>query len=202
MRNCYKKIIFVFNFITILFFLKIPAYAKDFLLIPIAIQISSKISDGKYSIEEIAEILHKNNFKVGIITDRDLLKWEYGIWPLRNVLKKVVKFNSILDFGPKRYLGEIQKVNSLYPDLILIPGVESAPFYYWEGSLFKNNLTLVGWHKHIITIGLENPKDYYNLPIVGNDKALRKKFKTKDILKFWPILIFPFLFYIKSKFLK
>ncbi|MCM8787042.1 MAG: hypothetical protein NC935_03210 [Candidatus Omnitrophica bacterium] len=190
------------SFIIFSFFLQSPAYSKDFILVPVAIQISSKISDGKYSIEEITKILHKNNFKVGIIADRDLLKWEYGIWPLRNIFKKVIKFNSILEFGPKRYLEEIQKINNLYPDLILIAGFESAPFYYWEGSFFKNNLKLIGWHRHIITFGLENPQDYYNLPVIGNTKALQKKFKIKDILKFWPILIFFFALSIKNRLLK
>ena len=29
-----------------------------------------------------------------------------------------------------------------FPDMILIPGVESAPFYYWEGSPLKSNFIM------------------------------------------------------------
>ncbi|MCX7661668.1 MAG: hypothetical protein N2Z79_03175, partial [Candidatus Omnitrophica bacterium] len=62
--------------------------AEEFVQIPLAVHISSNISDGKYTIEEIVKILRDNNFKAVVITDRDLMEWEYGIWPLRNIIKK------------------------------------------------------------------------------------------------------------------
>ncbi|MFC1514378.1 hypothetical protein ACFL5X_00555 [Candidatus Omnitrophota bacterium] len=52
------------------------------------------------------------------------------------------------------------------------------------------------WHKHILTIGLEELEEYRGLPIIGNPRALRKGF---SILRLWPLLTLFFgLFYCKT----
>jgi len=116
--------------------------AQGLIQAPALIHISSTISDGKYSISEIVKIAKQNNIKIVVITDRDLMRWEYGLWPLRNIIKKTVEMNSIFKFGIKRYLKEIESIQKANPDLILIPGTESAPFYYWQGTPFDNSLKL------------------------------------------------------------
>jgi hypothetical protein len=62
----------------------------------------------------------------------------------------------------------VQAASKKYPDMILIPGAESAPFYYWRGSYFRKNLTVCDWEKHLIIVGLENPEHYKELPILHN----------------------------------
>ena len=118
-------------------------FAGDLLQVPAAIQISSRISDGKYSIPEIVRICRDGKYKVVVITDRDLMRWEYGIRPLRNIVKRTVEDNSLLKYGAKRYLEELTAVQQANPDLVIIPGVESAPFYYWKGDLFRSDLELL-----------------------------------------------------------
>jgi hypothetical protein len=161
-------------------------YAQELIQAPLAIHISSTISDGKLTIPEIIGIAKQNNIKVLIITDRDLMRWEYGIWPLRNIIKKVVQEKSIFKYGIRRYLKQIERAQLSNTDLVLIPGQESAPFYYWEGSLFKDNFKMHDWHKHILAIGLDNIEDYKNLPIIGNPKGLRTKFQ---VYKLWSIIL-------------
>ncbi len=53
--------------------------------------------------------------------------------------------------------------------MILIPGTESAPFYYWTGNLFAGNLTANDHERRILTMGLERPEDYETLPVLHND---------------------------------
>jgi len=174
----------------ILFFLFCRAsFAQQLIQAPAAIQISSTVSDGKHSIPEIISIARKNNIKAVILTERDLMRWEYGLWPLRNIIKKTVEEKSIFKYGIKRYLNEIERLQKDNPDLLLIPGLESAPFYYWQGNIFAHNLKIINWHKHILTIGLEVSEDYRNLPIIGNKKGLTHPFKLKNIFSFWPFLI-------------
>ena len=160
---------------------------EELIQAPGAIQISSTVSDGKHTISEIAEIAKQNNIKIVILTDCDFMKWEYGLWPLRRIIKKTVESNSVAAYGIKRYLKDIEEEQKRNPDLVLIPGVESAPFYYWEGSPFRN-LKMRNWHKHMLVIGLDKVKDYKMLPSVANRNGLKLPYKLKDIYRFWPIL--------------
>jgi len=162
--------------------------AEDLIQVPAAIQISSKVSDGKLSILEIINTARRNNIKVVILTDRDFMRWEYGLWPLRRIIKKTVEANSIATYGIKRYLKEIEDLQKKNPDLIIIAAVESAPFYYWSGNPLQDNFTIHDWHKHILVIGLEKASDYQNLPSVSNSYGLLLPFTFKDIYHFWPIL--------------
>jgi hypothetical protein len=162
---------------------------QELIQAPAAIHISSTVSDGKYSIDEIVEIARLNDVKVVIITDRELMRWEYGLWPLRNIIKKTVESNSVFKYGIKRYLNAIRKAQEKNPDMAIIPAVESAPFYYWEGNPFGNNLKMYNWHKHILAIGLDGVDDYRHLPVIGNRRALSLPFRLKDVYRLWPVLI-------------
>jgi len=174
----------IFPGVTALFMLAVP-----FIHAPAAIHMSSTVSDGQYTISELVGIAKKNGIKVAIITDRDQMKWEYGLWPLRKIIKKTVEEGSVLRYGAKNYLKEIEAAQKENPDIVLIPGVESAPFYYWEGNPLANNLKIFNWHKHMLIIGMEKESDYRNLPLVSNRKGLVLPFGFKDIFYLWPVII-------------
>ncbi|MCM8800407.1 MAG: hypothetical protein NC912_00105 [Candidatus Omnitrophica bacterium] len=178
------------SLLTILFigYLFRLAYAEGVMQVPTAIQISSTVSDGRYSIAEIVDIAKKMGIKVIVLGDSFLSYWEYGILPLRRLIRKTLQANSILKYGIERYLDEVQRVQRQNPEIIILPGAETAPFYYWKGSPFKNDFTLCDWHKHILVIGLEAPKDYKELPVIGNTSALFLPFSFKDLFNLWPFL--------------
>ncbi len=173
----------------ILMFFPREIFAQDLIQVPAAIQISSQVSDGKYTIPEILSICRQQKFKIVVITDRDLMRWEYGVWPLRNILKKTVEDGSILKYGVKRYFREFNEIQKNNPDLVVIAGVESAPFYYWSGDLIHSDLEIRDWHKHIITIGLKDARDLEQLPVAGNKKGLALPFSLKNLILLWPILL-------------
>lgn len=166
----------------------IPCFAKDnthqFKQFKAAIQISSVISEGEYSLEEIVRIAKEKGFSVVIPTDRDVMRWEYGLFPLRNVIKKRIEHNSVFRYGIGSYLKDIKSLQNEFPQTVILPGVESAPFYYWSGSL-KDGLTLHNWHKHILAIGLNDYSVYRKLPVIGNRGGLEKGF---NVLKLWPLV--------------
>jgi hypothetical protein len=172
-----------------LVFLSQKLWAAELIQVPIAIQISSKVSDGKYTIPQILAICREQGFKAVVITDRDLMRWEYGIWPLRNILKKTIEDGSIIKYGAERYIREFKKIQQDNPDLAIIPGVESAPFYYWSGDIFHSNLEIRDWHKHIISIGLKDAQGIRYLPVIGNKPGLTLAWGWKNLLLFWPILL-------------
>jgi hypothetical protein len=175
--------------IAVMFLLCQSALAEDLIPVPAAIQVSSKVSDGRHSLSEIANFARKNNIKVLITTDRDLMRWEYGIVPLANIIKKNVETKSIFKYGIERYLNEISSLQKQNSGLLIIPGIESAPFYFWEGSLLDGRLAIKNWHQHIVSIGLDKASDYERLPVIGNKKGLELPLTWKNIFLFWPVLI-------------
>ena len=192
--------VFRFLIAIVLMFFTREILAQDLIQVPAAIQISSQVSDGKYTIPQILNICRQQKFKVVVITDRDLMRWEYGIWPLRNIIKKTVEDGSILKYGAKRYFREFNEIKKNNPDLVVIPGVESAPFYYWSGDLINSDLEIRDWHKHIITIGLKDARDLQQLPVVGNKTGLALPFGLKNLILFWPILpLVVGIFYLQKK---
>ncbi|MEW6614136.1 MAG: PHP domain-containing protein [Thermodesulfobacteriota bacterium] len=169
----------------------VVAYANEYIQIAGLIDIRSTFSDGSYSIEELVNIAKNRGLEVLIFTDHDRIEMEYGLFPFRHIIKRKIERPSVLKIGAKKYLNKIKEVGHKYPEMILIPGVESAPFYYWTGSIIKGNLTAHNWEKHILVIGLEKPEDYKNLPILSG------AFSTNYISQFLPTTL---LFIISALF--
>lgn len=154
-----------------------------------AIHIASTVSDGKYTLEEIADIAAAQGIDVLIPADRDTMSWEYGTLPLRNIIKKRVEERSVFSYGISGYFRRIEALQKAHPGMIIIPGIESAPFYYWQGSPWTDDLTIRDWHKHLLVIGLNKPSDLESLPVLGNPKGLEHGFTSRSIFLFWPALL-------------
>ncbi len=137
------------------------------------IDLRTNFSDGAYDLESLVQLAKKKGFGVLVINDHDRLAMEYGLFPFRNILRKRVELHSINKGGAENYLNSIEEVEEKYPDMIIIPGSETAPFYYWAGSYFKKNLTAHNHERRILTIGLERAEDYRDLPIIHNGFSTR-----------------------------
>ena len=177
-------------FVPALILMAHSAMAKEYTQIAGLIDLRTDYSDGELNLESLVILADARDFHLLFINDHDRLAMEYGLSPLRNILKKRVELNSINKGGAENYLNGIREVQEKYPDMILIPGSETAPFYYWTGSYLENNLTAHNHERRILIVGLEKPEDYRALPILHNG------FSTKYLNFFLPkILIFtiPFI---------
>lgn len=134
--------------------------------VPGIIHVQSDVSSGIYSIEKIAELARKRGIRVVIFTDKFLERFEYGIPPFRNIIKRTIRKRSITEYGIERYINEIKRVDNLFPDMLLIPGAEVRPSYYWTGNPLRN-LTLHNTQKEFLVIGL-SVEALKNLPVIGN----------------------------------
>jgi len=174
---------------SVLFFVFIsPALSQPYENIPAAVHIQSDISDGKYSIEELAKLAKENSVKVIIISDTLLRRWEYGLWPWRHIVKKAFEEKSVIRMGVENYLSLIEQAQKKNPEVLIIPGVEVGSFYYWKGGLFsKDGLTLFHWHKKMLVVGMKNAEDYKKLPVVASYARLPQR--PSDVIKFWPVLL-------------
>lgn len=145
--------------------------ASDYKQVAGLIDLRTTFSDGSLDPESLVKLAQEKGFDVVFFTDHDRLVMEYGIFPFRNILKKRVELNSINKGGAENYLNKIRESKELYPGMILIPGSETVPFYYWKGSYFKKDLTAHNHERRILTIGLERTEDYRDLPIIHNGSS-------------------------------
>src|SRR5450830_1139996 len=135
---------------------------------PALMDLRTTFSDGDYDPETLVQMAVKKGFRVIFLNDHDRVVMEYGLPPFRNIIKKKEELNSINKSGAGAYLRTIADLRKKYPDVILIPGTESTPFYYWTGSPFVGTLTANDHERRILTMGLEKTGDYETLPILHN----------------------------------
>ncbi|QPJ61851.1 MAG: SH3 domain-containing protein [Candidatus Nitronauta litoralis] len=167
----------------------------------LVIDVKSKFSDGCLSIENLAELAQHRGIQGMVIADHDQVSLEYGFPPLERILKKKESGPSILESGATTYLAEIRQVNESFPKVLIIPGVETAPFYYWTGSPLDNNLVAHNWDKHLLVVGLNSPDQYEQLPALNSNASSRYASRF-----YWPFfayvggtIFFLVLFVIKRK---
>lgn len=132
------------------------------------VHVHSTASTGELTIESLAERAEQLGLDVLILSDNFSLRYEYGLWPLPGLLKHQVSFPSVLEYGIERYLDEIAAAQSRHSKLIIVPGVEVAPYYYWTGSLVGRTLTMHNAQRNLLALGLTRPEDYRSLPVSGN----------------------------------
>jgi hypothetical protein len=126
------------------------------------------MSTGMLNLESLARRAEQQQLDVLILSENFTLRYDYGFHPLEGFLKYQVTFPSVMEYGVQRFLDEIQAVQRRHPNLIIIPGVEVAPHYYWTGSLLNGNLTMHNAQRNLLVIGLEKAEDYEMLPARGN----------------------------------
>jgi hypothetical protein len=150
--------------------------------VPALMDLRTTFSDGAYDPETLVKMAVKKGFRVIFINDHDRMVMEYGLPPFRNIIRKREERNSIERSGAHTYLQSVASIRKANPDLILIPGAESSPFYFWTGNLFDGSLTANDHERRILTMGLEGPGDYHTLPGQHND------FSTIDLRSALPAL--------------
>ncbi len=143
-----------------------------FLQIKGAFHVHTSFSTGTLSLEEVVEEARMEGIDSVIFAENFLLRYEYGLFPFRGLFKKVVEEPSVLRRGIGRWLQSIEATQARFPNVILIPGVEVAPYYYWTGSLFRGDLTLRDAQKNVLAVGLDQAEDYLKIPAIGNGRAL------------------------------
>ena len=133
-----------------------------------------------------------------VLSENFSLRYEYGLFPLRRALRVHTHFPSIMEYGIKEFLQEIKEVQADHPGMVILPGVEVAPYYNWTGSLWDDTLTMHDAQKNLLVLGLSNEDDYANLPAMGNTKSYQ--YGLQAALNFTPILLFlPTLWFWRRK---
>jgi len=166
------------------------ASAAEYMQLPGVIHVHSTVSSGKYSIGELVFRAENKGLEVLILTDHDQVVMEYGLFPFRNLFRRREERPSILLNGPENYLAEIARLNREQQSVLILPGAQSSPFYYWTGNPFGKGLSARDFRKELLIIGMSNPDDYYDLPLLHGRSSTRY---VKDLLARFLIFLAAFL---------
>lgn len=135
--------------------------------------VHSTASTGDLSLDQLAERAEKLGLEAVILTDNFVLRYEYGLFPLRGMIRRTFTIPSVLDYGLERFLADVEAAQARHPRVLLIPGVEVAPHYFWTGSLPGRDLTMHNSQKNLLVFGLPRAEDYAALPVNGNPASYR-----------------------------
>lgn len=135
----------------------------------------SHFSDGSYDIDGLVKLARSRGIGVVIVNDHDSMVLSYGLPPFPHIIARKEERNSILKIGAESYLRALREAEVQYADMIVIPGTQSAPFYYWTGNPIKGNLTAHNHERRLLTVGMEKLDDYRHLPLPHRLGPLNKE---------------------------
>ncbi|MBI9085875.1 MAG: hypothetical protein JEZ11_19910 [Desulfobacterales bacterium] len=121
---------------------------------------------GRYDLDQLVALARARGIEILIPSDHDYQAMEYGVPPFRNLIKKRERRDSVIGIGPEKFLANIARVNAGQKDVLVIPGVQSSPFYYWSGIPFRDDFTANNYRKELLVVGLGKAADYRNLPVL------------------------------------
>lgn len=154
-----------------------------------AVHIHSTFSTGQEPLARIAERARHLGLDVLVVSDDDLLQVAWGLPPWRRLLRVVESHRSLLaDDTLEDYLEEIRRLDALHDDLIVIDGVESAPYYTWDVDWRRREWTVRGWNRHIMAVGLDDAEAYRSLPVLGGPGELAPQDGHSILRMLWPFL--------------
>jgi hypothetical protein len=150
----------------------------------VAVHVHSNVSTGSLSLDQIAEQAGRMGIDAVVFSENLALRYEYGLVPFHGVIRRTVTLPSVVEYGVDRYLAAIAEAQARHPGVLLVPGVEVTPHYYWTGSLPGRNLTMHNAQKNLLVFGLSGPEDYKALPVPGN--AAFSRYGWETLGRLWP----------------
>jgi hypothetical protein len=151
-----------------------PAGATALEPLPAVVHAHSDQSTGDLSLDALAAAAAERGIGALLLAENYLLRVEYGLPPFRALTRVTWEHRSVVRLGVEAYLARVEAVRRRHPGLVLVPGVEVMPHYFWTGSPLDGALTLHNTQKNLLVFGLEDPRELGRLPAVGHRAAARR----------------------------
>jgi len=140
---------------------------KGFQPLVAALHVHSRYSDGEYEIADLGLQAHARKIDVLGLTDSFLTRVRYGVGPFKKLVSKTMDRRSVRDLGLDKYLDSVEDTQKRFDDVVIVPGLEVAPYYYWKGS-WPSDLELHDFDRHMLVFGIANREALRNLPVIEN----------------------------------
>jgi len=135
--------------------------------LPAVLHVHSDLSTGDLSLEQLTAMADKQGIGALLLTENYLLRVEYGLPPFRALTRAVREERSVLDLGIDRYLTRVAEAGRANPRVLIVPGVEALPHYYWTGSPLALDMAVHATQKNLLIFGLPAAA-LRSLPVTGN----------------------------------
>jgi len=134
------------------------------------LHVHSDLTTGDFSLEALVGLADQHGIGVLLLAENHRLRVTYGLPPFR-ALTRVSRQAPSMGDAPERYLARVAEVRQRLPHVLLIPGVEVMPHYYWTGSPLALDMTVHNLQKNILVFGVTDPVALATLPAAGHAPA-------------------------------
>jgi len=131
-----------------------PGSRTPWIPLKVVLHAHSEASGEPISLEEMAHLARKRGVDAVILTDYLEQRVSLGLYPFHRFLKISKTQPSLATYGIAAYAAALEAARRKVDSVLLLPGAEVIPFYWWSGDLLKGNLTVYGLHKNLLVFGL------------------------------------------------
>jgi hypothetical protein len=131
------------------------------------VHVHSELSTGDFSLEALVGLAERQGIGALLLAENYRLRVEYGLPPFRALTRVTREERSV----GEKYLGRVAEVQRRLPHVVLVPGVEVVPHYYWTGSPAALDLTVHDLQKNLLVFGVTDPAALRTLPLPGHARG-------------------------------
>jgi hypothetical protein len=150
------------------------------------LHVHSDLSTGDFTLEELVGLADRQGIGALLLAENYRLRVEYGLAPFR-ALTRVTRAQRSVDDAFEGYLSRVAEVRRRLPHVVLIPGLEVMPHYYWTGSPAALDLTVHDLQKNLLVFGVIDPAAVRTLPLPGH--ARDDGFTLQSMADALPVLL-------------
>lgn len=134
------------------------------------VHVHTDLSTGEFTLEELAATADKQGIGALLLAENYLLRVEYGLPPFR-ALTAVAHEERSVHGRLHAYLERVARIRTQFPRVLILPGVEVMPHYFWTGSVWAFDLHLHDTQKNLLVFGIHDAGGLGGLPVAGNRAA-------------------------------
>lgn len=163
-----------------------PALAAGREPVGAVVHVHSDLSTGDLPLAELARRAAREGIGALFLAENYLLRIEYGLPPFRALTRVTFEERSVRPAGVSDYLARVEAARRQVPEVLIVPGVEVLPHYYWSGSPLALSLTLHDTQKNLLVFGLDEA-GLASLPVTGH--RARPRYGWQSLLDALPGLL-------------
>ncbi|MEX2146948.1 MAG: hypothetical protein WED01_08045 [Candidatus Rokuibacteriota bacterium] len=134
------------------------------------VHVHTDLSTGQFTLEELAATADTQGIGALLLAENYLNRVEYGLPPFR-ALTTVAHEAPSVHGRLHAYLERVARIRAQFPRVLILPGVEVMPHYFWTGSVLASDLHLHDTQKNLLVYGIEDARALGGLPAAGNRAA-------------------------------
>jgi hypothetical protein len=136
--------------------------------LPAILHVHSDLSTGDLPLERLTAMAERQGVGALLLAENYVLRVEYGLSPFRALTRVAREERAVLGRGVDHFLARVARARAENPRVLIVPGVEVIPHYFWSGSPLALDMTVHDLQKNLLVFGLPDAAALRALPVAGN----------------------------------